>query len=747
MWGDNNMTTKKVIGQPIPRLDGPEKITGKALYGIDAKLPGMLWMKVLRSPFPHARIKNIDTSAAESMAGVSLVLTGEDLKGKLTGNVIKDQPLLCWDEVRLVGDCVAAVVAVDEDTAQEAVALIDVEYEELPAIINPEEAHQNDAPILHPDYNNYVGAPPMDAPGNRYGGLSHERGDVQKGFDEADIVIENTYKTPLIHPGYLEPHGCLIYIDDEGIVQVWNNNDTPNGAHQELARVFDLDPDNINFNVNYVGGSFGGKSSGVMVGLTYAAAEKTGLPVKWSSDYDEEFQNMTMRHPAIMRVKAGVKNDGTITAWESEIHLAGGAYAGYAPIPAMAGILTIVGPYDIEHIRVNSHQMYTNTSPCTFVRSPGHVQAHFAGESHMDVLAKAVGMDPLEFRLHNIVKDGDEYPTGDDWQNVRAEEALRQAAESAGYYKEKAENVGRGIAIGSHSQIGATAHVVMKVLNTGRVEINHPLFDGGVGTATILAQIAAEELDIPTDYIDIVPWSTREGKTADMGVGGSRGARVYSEAGFGASQELKGNLKRLAAEFNGWDEDQIIFEDAHLVNGANTAEKISLGDIADRVGEPVSGRTDEEQGFDSPWTGFGVHIVDVSVDPETAETTVLNYTAVQETGRILNPLGWQSQVEGGIVQSIGSAMMEGLFFDESGRVSNPSFADMKLPTSKDVPPLQTVALESDDGHGHYKVRGIGEHTNAMAAPAIANAIADAVDARLYSMPLTSENLYNTLKTK
>jgi len=181
--------------------------------------------------------------------------------------------------------------------------------------------------------------------------------------------------------------------------------------------------------------------------------------------------------------------------------------------------------------------------------------------------------------------------------------------------------------------------------------------------------------------------------------------------------------------------------------GQTLQKKISLGDIADRVGEPVSGRTDEEQGFDSPWTGFGVHIVDVSVDPETAETTVLNYTAVQETGRILNPLGWQSQVEGGIVQSIGSAMMEGLFFDESGRVSNPSFADMKLPTSKDVPPLQTVALESDDGHGHYKVRGIGEHTNAMAAPAIANAIADAVDARLYSMPLTSENLYNTLKTK
>ena len=739
------MTSNKVVGTAVGRTDGPEKTTGKGLYGLDASMPGMLWMKILRSPFAHARIKSINIEAASALPGVHLVLTGNDLKGKLTGNAIKDMPLLCWDEVKLVGDNVAAVVADDEDIAQNALSLISVDYEELDSILEPEDSTASDAIVLHPEFNSYVGAPPMESPGNRYAGLHHEIGDTSKGLSEADIVIEKTYKTPLIHQGYLEPHGCLVNIDDDGIVQVWNNNDSPVAAHQELARLFDIDEDNINFNHNYVGGSFGGKSTGIGVPLAYAFAEKTGKPIKWAMDYEEEFQNMTMRHPATMRIKAGIKNDGTITAWESEIHFAGGAYAAYAPLPAITGILTIVGPYSIPNVLIDSHQVYTNTSPCTYARSPGHPQAHFAGESHMDVLAKAANMDPLDFRLHNILKPGDEYPTGEGWQDVRAEEALRHAAEAAGYTKPKAANTGRGIAIGSHSQIGASAHVVMKVLNTGRVEINHPLFDGGVGTSTILAQIAAEELDVPIDMVDIVPWSTREGKTPDIGVAGSRGARVYSEAGYGASQEVKGKLKQLAAEFNGWDEDQIIFENGDLVNGANTSERTSLASIADRVGEPVMGRRDEQQGFDSPWTGFGVHVVDVSVDPETAETKVLNYTAVHETGRILNPIGFYSQVEGGIVQSIGSALMEGLFHDESGRVTNPSFADMKIPTSRDIPPLNTVALESDDGHGQYKVRGIGEHTNSMAAPAIANAIADAVGARLTTIPLTSENLYNELK--
>lgn len=735
----------KMVGQSVPRVDGPEKVTGSAQYGLDAHMPGMLWMKILRSPFPHARIVSVDASAASALPGVQAVLTGGDVKDLRTGAMIKDMPLLAWDRVMLVGDKVAAVVADDEDIAQQAIALIEIEYEELPAILAAEDAMAPDAPILHPEAASYEGMPPMDEHGNRYAGLHFAKGDVAAGFAAADHVIERTYRTPLLHQGYLEPHACLVYVDDEGVVQIWNANDSPTGALQEMQRLFDLGDDAINFNFNYVGGSFGGKSSGTEVALAYLFNQRTGRPIKWSVDYDEEFQNMMMRHPATMRVKAGVNDDGTITAWESEIHFAGGGYAAYAPLPGILGILEIVGPYRITNVKVDSHQVYTNTSPCTYARAPGHVQGHFAGESHMDVLARAIGMDPMDFRLQNVVEPGEEYPTGEDWKDVRAAEALRLAADAAGYYSPKPAGVGRGVAIGSHSQIGATGSVAIKVLESGRVEINHPVFDPGTGTGTIIAQVVADELDIPLDRIDVITWSTREGKTGDMGIAGSRGARMFSTAGYNASQEVKGRLQRLAAEFMGWSEERITLEAGHVVNGANPSERIAIEDIARRFGEPVGARTDEMEGFDSPWNGYGVHVVDVSVDEDTAQITPLRYTAVHDTGKVLNPMGFTSQIEGAIVQSIGSALMEGLFYDESGRVMNPSFADMKLPTSMDIPSLEVVVMESENGHGPLKARGIGEHANSMAAPAIANAVADAIGARINSLPITAEKVYAELQ--
>ena len=734
----------KMVGQSVPRVDGPEKVTGSAIYGLDAHMPGMLWMKVLRSPFPHARILSVDASAASALPGVQAVMTGEDVKDILTGAMIKDMPLLAWERVMLVGDKVAAVVADDEDIAQQAIALIEIDYEELPAILAAEDAMAPDAPILHPQAASYEGMPPLDEHGNRYAGLHFAKGDVEAGFAAADHVIERTYRTPLLHQGYLEPHACLVYVDDEGIVQVWNANDSPTGAQAELARLFNLDDDAINFNFNYVGGSFGGKSSGTEVALAYLFTQRTGRPVKWSVDYDEEFQNMMMRHPATMRVKAGVNTDGTITAWESEIHFAGGGYAAYAPLPGILGILEIVGPYRIANVKVDSHQVYTNTSPCTYARAPGHVQGHFAGESHMDVLARAIGMDPMDFRLYNVVEPGEEYPTGEEWKDVRAGEALRRAADAAGYYSPKPAGVGRGVAIGSHSQIGATGSVAVKVMENGRVEINHPVFDPGTGTGTIIAQVVADELDIPIDRIDVVTWSTREGKTGDMGIAGSRGARMFSTAGFNASQEVKGRLQRLTAEFIGWSEETLTIESGHVVNGANSAERIAIEDIARRFGEPIGARTDEMEGFDSPWNGYGVHVVDVAVDEDTAQITPLRYTAVHDTGKVLNPMGFTSQIEGGIVQSIGSALMEGLFYDESGRVMNPSFADMKLPTARDIPSLEVVVMESENGHGPLRARGIGEHANSMAAPAIANAVADASGARINSLPITAEKVYAEL---
>ena len=735
--------TNTVVGQPVARVDGPEKTTGRGQYALDANLPGQLWMKVLRSPFPHARITGIDASKALDLPGVHAVITGKDVEGMRTGGMIKDEPVLCWDEVMVVGDKVAAVAADDPDTASAALQLIDVEYEELPAILDPVDSTAPGAPVLHPSFGGYNTMMPVQIDGNRYAGVDHQRGDVEAGFAEADLVIERTYRTPLLHPAYLEPHGCLVDIEDDGTVQIWAANDSPNGAHDEMSRLFDLDPEKVNINFAYVGGSFGGKSSGICIPVAYLLAQKSGRPVKWRADYDEEFQNMTMRHPAAMRVKTGVKRDGTITAWESEVHFAGGAYAAYAPLPAIEGILEIVGPYRIPNVKVVSHQVYTNTSPCTYVRSPGHVQGHFAGESHVDVIARAIGMDPLDFRLRNVLAPNEgNYPTGGEWQNVRAEEALRRAAEAAGYDGPKAPGVGRGIAIGSHSQIGATAHVEVTVHDDGAVEAAHPVFDPGVGTATIIAQIVSQELAVPLDRITVTHWPAGgRNKTADMGIAGSRGARMYSTAAHGAATSARERLQQLTAEFMGWPEEQIAFEDGYVVNGASPAERIPLEEVVRRFGQPVVARTDEAQGFDSPWTGYGVHVVDVSVDPDSGEVDVLRYTAVHETGRVLNPVGFTGQIEGGLVQSLGNAVMEGMVSDEGGRVTNPSFADMKIPTVRDIPDLNTVVLESDNGHGPYKARGIGEHANSMAAPAIANAVADAVGARIQEIPITPEKVY------
>ncbi len=738
--------TDTVVGKSVARIDGPEKTTGRGHYALDTNLPGQLWMKILRSPYPHARITRIDASKALDLPGVHAVITGKDVEGMRTGNAIKDEPVLCWDEVMLVGDKVAAVAADDPDTAAAALLLIEVDYEELPAIFDPIETAAPGAQNFPPDFDDYEKMMPLPADGNRYAGISTERGDVEDGFADADIVLERTYKTPLLHQAYLEPHGCLVKIENDGSVEIWAANDSPNGAHQEIARLFGLDEDRININFAYVGGSFGGKSTAICIPIAYLLAQKTGRPVKWRADYEEEFQNMTMRHPATMQVKTGMKRDGTITAWESEIHFAGGGYAAYAPIPAITGILEIVGPYQISNVKVNSHQVYTNTSPCTYARSPGHVQAHFAGESHMDVMARAIAMDPLDFRLRNVVGANDEYPTGEEWQDVRAEEALRRAAEAAGYDGPKEPGVGRGIAIGSHSQIGASAHVEVKILEDGGVEVGHPVFDPGVGTATIISQIVSQELSVPLDRIRVTHWSTGgEKKTGDMGIAGSRGARVYSAAAHGASVNARERLQQLTAEFMGWPEEQITFEHGYVVNGSTPAERIPIEEVVRRFGEPVVAQTDEQQGFDSPWTGFGVHVVDVAVDQDSGEIDVLRYTAVHETGRMLNPIGFTGQIEGGLVQSLGTAVMEGLVHDEGGRVTNPSFADMKIPTVADIPALNTVVLESDDGHGPYNTRGIGEHTNSMAAPAVANAVADVVGARINEIPITPEKVHAEIK--
>jgi carbon-monoxide dehydrogenase large subunit len=726
-----------VVGQQTSRVEGPEKVSGRAVYGIDALLPGTLWCKVLRSPYPHARIVSVDATKARQLPGVHAVLTGADVQGMRMGGTYKDEPILAWDRVLFVGDKVAAVAAEDEDIAQRALDLIEVEYEELPAVFDAQEAARSDAPLLHPEFNSYRGVQPLEQPSNVYGHLHEERGSLEEGWAAADVIVERTYRTQWTHQGYLEPHCCLVWIDPEGQVQLWVSSQGPFNNRNELARVMGLSPEQVNVNFCYVGGSFGGKTMFTGVPLCYLLAKATGRPVKAVLDYSEELMAANPRHPTTIRIKAGARRDGTLTAWQAEAYLATGAYAAYAPV-RMRGVMEVAGPYKIPHLRIDSYQAYTNTVPCGFMRAPGEVQGIFAGESHMDVVARELGMDPLEFRLRNIVHEGDELPSGQRFQGIRLEETLRAAAQAADYFGPKPPFVGRGIALGHRSQPGGAAHAAVELHPDGRIIAYLPSFDQGGGLATVLALVVAEELGVVTSRVTVAP-----GAPFDVGTGGSRGTRVTSAAGHQAALDLKQKLQRLAAEFLGWAEERMAFRDGFILN-TGTQERVPLEQIAARAGGAVMGASAIEEPASSPYTSFAAHIAEVHVDPETGQVTVTRYTAGQDTGQVLNRLTFQGQVEGGVVYALGQTLMEELVMDQ-GRVTNPSFADFKLPTVRDIPTLQTVLLESAQGDGPYNVRGIGEHSNITVAPAIANAIADACGARVEGLPITAEKVYQALR--
>ena len=750
------MTTEyKVIGKSVRAVDGPDKVTGRARYALDVAPPNALRLKYLRSPVPHARVLNVDASRALALPGVHGVLTGDDVPDQRAGNLYVDEPILASaDRVRFIGDKVAAVVADDADIADAALSLIDVTYEELPALLDPEEAAKPDAILLHPDYNDYRGVEQLEELSNNYGRMVHEWGDVDTAFSDAEVIVEREFRTPRAHQAYLEPHTAVVDIDDEGRAHIWMSCQMPTGRRPHLARVMGLPRDDVIIHPAPLGGSFGGKMdpTGVVVG--YLLAKRTGHPVKWVMDYAEEFTAMNPRHPSVVRVRVGAKKDGTITAWDAEGFFATGAYAAYAPVPAYGGLLrtSMVEPYRVDNVRIISNQVYTNTVPCGYFRGPGLMQSVFASESIIDDLAHKLGIDPYELRLRNVVhSSGDAHPDrgwspvatpgADGYQSMRAEEILRAAADAADYATPAPANVGRGIALHGQTDTGFDSPAAVNIHPDGRVVVNTMTYDPGVGTGTILAQIVAEEFGVPIERVTVETWSTEAG-VRDWGIGGQRGARVSSRAAYEASQEAKRNLRRLAAEFYGWTEESIEFKDGQ-VSGEGRAAAVPLEEIATRAGEPVGGQVTVDEGDSSPYISFGAHIAEVEVDPETGEVRLLRYTAAHETGRVLNPMGFVGQIEGGSVQGIGHALSEELV-EQDGSIANPSFAEYKLQTHRDAARMDVVVLESETGHGPYQVRGIGDTPIVLSSPAIANAVAAASGARITQLPITAEKVYRAL---
>jgi CO/xanthine dehydrogenase Mo-binding subunit len=699
-----------VIGKSIPRLEGADKVTGKARYAADVSLPGMLWGKLARSPLPHARIVRIVVDKARALPGVHAVLTAADIPPVLVGRRMHDMPLLAGDRVRFVGEPVAAVAAETPEVAEQAVSLIEVEYDELPAVFDPLEALGESAPILHADPGAYAGAPKERPHPNVQSIQRHRDGDPERGFSQAARVFEHTFRTPRAHQGYLEPRASLVSLDGEGRVQVWTCNKTPFRLKAHLAEALQLPPERIRINPVPIGGDFGGKGFFTEVPLAYHLARTTGRPVKIVMSYTEELMAGCPRHPSVITLRTGVDPGGRILARTARAVFDGGAYAAFKPRPNvdLHGGHQAAGVYRIPNLEVESVCVYTNNVPGGHARSPGEPQMIFAVESHTDMIAHALGINPADFRRRNLIGEGERLGTGHRVERVKAQATLAAALEAGGWKAPRRPRTGRGLAMSQRFAGLGDASARLRLEADGTLRLTTAIPDTGTGAHTVFRQIVAEVLRAPLERV-VVTIGDTDAFESDAGVGGSRVTRVGGQAVYRAAVAMR---------------------EALAGGGARPLET-----------EARFNATEAEA-----VTAFCAQVAEVEVDPETGQVSVLDMVTVHDAGRVINPLGHQGQIEGGLIQGLGLALMEEMRA-EDGRISTLSLGDYKLPVIADAPPLTTVILEDPAGPGPFEAKAIGEMSISPVPAAIANAIFDACGVRLTELPLTAENIYFALQAR
>ncbi len=742
------VTPYATIGQPVGRAEGPGKVTGAAMYPADINLPGTLVGKCLRSPYPHARILSIDASQARQVPGVHAVLTGVDIAETLVGRFLRDLPVLARDVVRFAGQKVAAVAAEDADIAEEALSRIEVEYEELPTVCDPIEAMHPDAPTLHPDFSSYIGR--VDGPQEHPNVTAHavwQQGEVEEGFAAADYVFEHTFRTQRQHQGYIEPHASVVHADTDGRVQVWVNSKMPFQVRKQLADGIDLPEEMIRINAAVIGGDFGGKGGFMDTHVAYWLSRETGRPIRMAMTYTEELMAGNPRHPAVMTFKTGVKRDGTITARHARLVFDSGAYAAFKPARGVSYGARCLGPYKMAQARVDSYMVYTNQVPCGSMRSPGDPQSIFASEAQMDLIARELGIDPYDFRMQNLVRDGDESPLGKRWRNVMGAQTLEAAARESGYHDPTpvvpGQQVGRGIAMWER-HIGAGTSIAKVVVDTdGSVTLYTSLRDTGSGFYTVLRQIIGQELGVPYNTIALETWSTDDA-AFDTGVGGSRVTNVAGNATYSATLAVREQLVALAAERYGWKTSDITFQTQQVM--VQDQPPVSLAALVTQGGGAVEAEYSHTAASDDGLTVFCAQVAEVQVDADTGEVTLTRFTTAHDVGTILNPIAHQGQIEGGVMQGVGQAMMEEVQYD-AGQVTNPSLGDYKLPTIRDIPPLRTVHVQSEGGPTPYGGKAIGEQPVSAVAPAIVNAVLAATGLSLKDLPITAEKVYRALQER
>jgi xanthine dehydrogenase molybdenum-binding subunit len=751
-----------VVGTRPIRPDGTDKVTGRAQYGADIRLTGLLYGKILRSPHAHARIKAIDVSRALAFPGVKAVVTSADLpqpSGKVTdlgeGAMINPRFMsnncLAKDKVLYKGHAVAAVAATSWHVAEEALALIDVDYEVLPAVMTAQDAMREDAPILHERLMSLEnpnirpgGLREDDDPGTGTNVANHfvfEVGDVAQGFREADVIVEREYHTAAVHQGYIEPHSATALWNSDGNLTIWCSSQGHFAMREQTARTLAMPVSKVKVIPMEIGGGFGAKTLIYLEPVAALLSKKTGRPVKLAMNRTEVFQGTGPTSGTHIRVKMGAKKDGRITAAEATLIYEAGAFPGS---PVNPGSQCMLAPYDIPNARVEGYDVVVNRPKSAAYRAPGAPAAAFASESLIDELCEQLGMDPLEFRLLNGAKEGTRRVTGLRLPRIGYLETL-EAAKAQPHYSTPLEgpNRGRGVATGYWHNNTGPASATVSVNPDGTVILVEGSVDIG-GSRAAAAMHVAEVLGLA--YAEVKPTI---GDTESVGftsqTGGSSATFKTGWACYEAATDVKRQMTERAAKIWEVAPEDVEYAAGTLTYSKNPELRMTFKELARRLnatGGPIVGRANVAPRGAGP--GFAVHIVDVEVDPETGKTEILRYTALQDAGKAIHPSYVEGQIQGGVVQGIGWALNEEYVFNDKGEMLNSSFLDYRMPTSLDLPMIDAVIVEVPNPGHPFGLRGVGEVSIVPPMAAIANAIYRATGVRMRQLPMSPGKVVEAL---
>ena len=741
----------KVIGTRPVRHDGADKVTGRAVYGADLKLSGLVHGRILRSPHAHARIKSIDTSAAEKLPGVLAVCTAADmpdLKDKIADlgegavNLAHlGANVLAHGKVLYKGHAVVGLAAVSRHVADEAIKLIKVEYEPLPAVTWVLDAMQDSAPLLHDNVFTSSMGKKSDKPSNISAHIHFERGDVDAAFKQADVVVEREFKTASVHQGYIEPHVSTALWNQDGHLTIWTSTQGSFTARQQTAELLQVPVSQVTVVPCEIGGGFGGKISVYLEPVAALLSRKCGRPVKMVMNRDEVFEATGPTPGSFMRVKLGATKDGKLVAGEAWLAYDAGAFPGGMIGP---GCMCVFSCYDFPHARVDGYDVVDNKPKTQAYRAPGATQAAFACESVVDELAEKLSIDPIEFRLKNAAKEGTRRVDGPVYPRVGFVETLEAARNSQHWQTPlKGKFRGRGIASGYWFNIGLKSSAAANVNADGTVSLIEGSTDIG-GTRTSVAMQLAETLGITAEAVQPHVADTDSVGYTDV-TGGSRVTFATGLAAYEVGLDIQRQMRERAAILWECDASLVEFADGSFYHDDKSMTFAELAGKLGQTGGPVVGRATVNP--EGPTNGFGTHVVDVEVDPDTAKVTILRYTVVQDAGKAIHPSYVEGQMQGGAVQGIGWALNEEYVYNVQGTMENASYLDYRMPTTLDVPSIETIIVEVPNPAHPYGVRGVGETPIVAPPAAVANAIYAATGVRMNELPMSPPRLWQAMAKK